>query len=631
MTNRLVNAKSAFLREASEQPIDWHEWSEGSLNEAKEKDKPILIDVGAVWCHWCHVMDKETYSNPEIATLVNENFFPIKVDRDEMPDLDRTLQNAVAAITGESGWPLTVFMTPSGRVFFGGTYFPPEDMYGRIGFKRLLLNILKLWKEKRQEVERSSFDPSSISYQGEEYETSLLVDQIIAEYDLEYGGLGSSAKFPHPLVDNLSLSYSAMSGDDIGKKLGIFTLKRMYNGGIFDQVGGGFHRYTVDREWKLPHFEKLLIDNAEILDSLFNYYLATRDEDIKDAMELTYEFVKRDLDMGYGFANSLDADSDGVEGLFYTWTPDEIKECLGNDGDLGIKVFGLDSGAEVEGRIVLRREMDNQQLAKVIGKENAFVKLKELRGKLLECRKSRSMPFRDTNAYTHPNARMSESMMQVSFLLGEPYETPFNVLKKLGKSPSRRLEGREDPNLDDVASLSLANMKAFELTGKREYLDNAESLISIMKEMLKGSKPNTLDSPNESTASLISRLLVKVSIMKGDNIATSQIKVAGSPSFYAGLIGTNLAIEKGGFAHVIIVDESDGKAPILHKEALLTYYPLKTVEKVNESDKDYLPAFVRAMFDVKKGESRVFICKGNTCSQPLTEATSIKQLLKTRI
>ncbi|BBG22736.1 thioredoxin domain-containing protein [Sulfuracidifex tepidarius] len=631
MVNRLHNAKSAFLREASEQPVDWREWSQTSLQEAKEKDLPILIDVGAVWCHWCHVMDRETYSNTEIAKIINDNFIPIKIDRDERPDLDRQLQNAVSAITGESGWPLTVFMTPSGKVFFGGTYFPPDDMYGRIGFRRLLMNIVQLWKSKRQEVEKSSFDPSSIAFKGETYETSALIDQIISEYDLEYGGLGSSSKFPHPLVDTLMLDYSAISGDDIGKKLGIFTLKRMYSGGILDQVGGGFHRYTVDREWKLPHFEKLLIDNAEILDAFFKYYLITKDQDIMDAMELTYSFVKREMSADSSFANSLDADSEGVEGLFYTWTEEEIDSCLGQDSQLGKKVFGFYEGADVEGRKVLMRGMDNEQLSKKLGNESPFPKLRELRGKLLECRKSRKPPFRDTNDYTHPNARMSESMIKVSFLLKDQYELPFDVLRKVGSSPFRRISGNEDPNLDDVSSLVLSNITAYEVTSRREFLDRARGLASTMAEMLKQTKPNTLDSPNESTASLVSKSLIKLSVLEGKEIKIDDIEVAGSPSFYAGIIGNRLSVESGNFAHVVVVDENDNASENLHREAFLTYYPLKVVEKVTDSERDYLPSYIRSMFDVKKGVSRVFICKGSTCSQPVTDPQSIKQILKTKI
>ncbi len=631
MANRLQNAKSAFLREASAQPIDWREWSQESLQEAKEKDLPILIDVGAVWCHWCHVMDRETYSNTEISRIINENFIPIKIDRDEKPDLDRQLQNAVSAITGESGWPLTVFMTPSGKVFFGGTYFPPEDMYGRIGFKRLLMNIVQLWKSKRQEVEKSSFDPSSITFKGETLETSVLIDQIVSEYDLEYGGLGSSAKFPHPLVDTLMLDYSAISGDDIGKKLGIFTLKRMYNGGIFDQVGGGFHRYTVDREWKLPHFEKLLIDNAEILEALFKYYSLTKDQDIMDAMELTYYFVKREMDAGNNFANSLDADSDGVEGLFYTWTEEEIDECLGEDSQLGKKIFGFNKGADVEGRKVLMREVENDQLSKKLGDENPFPKLRELRGKLLGCRKSRKPPFRDTNDYTHPNARMSEAMIMVSFLLKDQYGLPFDILRKAGSSPSRRIIGNEDPNLDDVSSLILANISAYEVTSKREFLDRAQELASLTREMLKQVRPNALDSPNESTASMVSKSLIRLSILEGKEVKVDDIEVAGSPSFYAGIIGSKLSVESGNFAHVVVVDENDGKSDELHRESILTYYPMKLVEKVADSERDFLPSYIRSMFDVKKGVSRVFICKGNVCSQPITDPQSIKQILKTKI
>ncbi|TRM78251.1 thioredoxin domain-containing protein, partial [Sulfolobus sp. B5] len=242
MNERLSNSNSGYLRKAVEQPVNWYTWSDEAFQIAKREDKPILVDVGASWCHWCNVMDENTYSNPEIAKIINENFIPIKVDRDEMPDVDRVLQNAVMAITGESGWPLTVFMTPDKKVFFGGTYFPPEDMYGRIGFRKVLLEIMRVWREEREKIESGSLSLSDIRVVYKSVDSlgrNLLDDAfsyITSYYDKVYGGLGYGAKFPHTMVDLLFLNYSAVKGDDLGKKLGSFTLKKMYYGGIFDQV-----------------------------------------------------------------------------------------------------------------------------------------------------------------------------------------------------------------------------------------------------------------------------------------------------------------------------------------------------------------------------------------------------------
>ncbi|MCY0849378.1 thioredoxin domain-containing protein [Sulfuracidifex metallicus] len=631
MVNNLSKAKSAFLREAAEQPIIWREWSPQVLEEAKREDKPILIDVGAVWCHWCHVMDRETYSNEGVAMLVNEDFIPVKVDRDEMPDLDRELQNAVFAISGETGWPLTVFMTPSGKVFFGGTYFPPDDMYGRIGFKRLLKNIAEVWKNKRDEIERSAFDPSTISFGGENLELSDAIIQIVGEYDLEYGGLGNSSKFPHPLVDTLMLNYSAISGDDVGKKVSLFTAKKMYNGAIFDQVGGGYHRYTVDREWKIPHFEKLLIDNAEIMLSLVKLYEATNDVDVRDALERTYDFVKREMDMGETFANSLDADSDGIEGYYYTWTLEEMERCLAEDFDLGKKIFGISKSEEVEGRKILLRDLENEKLIQIMGKDKALSKLNSIREKLLECRKERNPPFKDINDYTHPNARMSEAMLYTSTLLGNSYDLPLKILRKVRSSPHRRITGNEEPSLEDMASVALADISAFEISSEREFLDYARDISSAIREKIRSSKPYPLDSPNESSASLISRLIAKMSILEGADLKTEEVKFAGSPSFYAGLIDTNFILQNGALSHVVIVDEGDSLADQLQRTALLSFYPLKVVERVSDSERDHLPSYVRAMFDVKRGSSRAFVCIGKSCSQPVTDQASIKHLLKTKL
>ncbi len=645
--NKLANSKSAFLRESANHPIDWYPWGEEAFERAKKENKPVLVDVGAAWCHWCHVMDK-SYEDPEVVKIVNEHFVAIKVDRDEMPDLDRTLQNMVYSITGESGWPLTVFMTPDKKVFFGGTYFPPEDSYGRIGLKRLLREILRLWNQERDKIESSSIPIAKLqNLQSPEKSSPDVVDlaysTIVGVYDIEYGGIGTSAKFPHPKIDQFLLAYTAWTGEDLGKKLASFTLSKMYHGGIFDQVGGGFHRYTVDREWRIPHFEKLLIDNAELVYDYFNGYLATGDPVMLDALDLTVQFLLRELFREGGFANSIDADSDGVEGRYYTWTETEMDEALGKESANYKKIFGIyEPGGEVEGRKVLRLTYDIRELARSTGvsQEEAIKGLRVVRERLREYRdETRKRPFVDENAYTHPNCVAAESLLYAHLLTGKGGKEALNVIERLGRKITRRLDGGSDGLLEDYASALNALIAAYEVTSDRKYLQRAIDVyheLSSFEENGRfvdslGNVPK-YDMPNESAVSLALRGIYKLELMGYAQVGNrlDVISASDDPTFVAGAVHTLGSYINGG-AHVVIIDEKDGKAEELHMEALLTYYPFRAVEKVTVDYKDEVNPTVRAMINEGKGRSRAFVCVGNKCSLPVTDKGKVKALLRTKL
>ncbi|BAB67396.1 thioredoxin domain-containing protein [Sulfurisphaera tokodaii] len=623
LMNRLKESKSAFLLQAVNSPIDWYPWGEEAFERAKKEDKPVLVDVGASWCHWCHVMDEETYNDPEVVKIINENFVAIKVDRDELPDLDRELQNLVSAITGESGWPLTVFMTPDKKVFFGGTYFPPEDRYGRIGFKRLLREILRVWKEDREKILEVTKATSSLKLQfntmtpeWEVIENSI--SSIVSVYDFENGGLQGEMKFPHPTVDELLLGYSFYTSSDTERKLSLFTLKKMFYGGIFDQVGGGFHRYTVDNEWYVPHFEKLLIDNAELLLDYLQAYQLTQDSDIYDCLRLMYNFLVRDMKIEGGFANSLDADSEGIEGYYYTWTEGEFSDALkGEDIDFWFKFFNLKLGKEVEGRKVLRRTIDSRDLAKYYSVE----KLNEIRNKLLEYReKNRKKPFRDENLYTYPNSRVAEALLYTYPILKAGLNDALEIVSKLSKNITRRLEGGKEGLLEDYASSTLALIAAYEVTGNDKYKDMALSLSQTLKDK----EGYVLDSPNESPESLRLKALIKLSQITEEKI---DVKIyESSPAFTSGVLFSVMSFLKG-VAHIVIVDEKDGKAEGLHDTALTLYYPMKVVELIDDSKKDYLPSYMRSMINYNKGVSRAFVCIGNKCSMPIISGDKLKTYL----
>src|ERR1700691_5637431 len=342
--NSLSRASSAYLRSAMHQPIQWREWGEEAFAVAERENKPILLDIGAVWCHWCHVMDRESYDSPEIAQIVNERFVAVKVDRDERPDIDSRYQVAVSSISGQGGWPLTAFLTPAGKPFYGGTYFPPDDHYGRPSFKRVLLSIANAYHEKNDDVveqakmvESAISQAESFSGKGGDFSPAVIdavVESALGMYDPQNGGFGSAPKFPHPAALDLLVDQYARTGDEELRNVFVSTLEKMARGGVYDQLAGGFHRYSVDEHWGVPHFEKMCYDNSELLKNYVHAYQATGSkvfaEVARDIIRWMDEWLS-DRECG-GFYASQDADlSMDDDGDYFTWTLAETKAALDAD------------------------------------------------------------------------------------------------------------------------------------------------------------------------------------------------------------------------------------------------------------------------------------------------------------
>src|SRR5581483_5470366 len=330
--NSLSRASSSYLRSAMHQPIHWYEWGEEAFAAARRENKPMLLDIGAVWCHWCHVMDRESYESPEIAEIVNERFIAVKVDRDERPDIDSRYQAAVSAVSGQGGWPLTAFLTPDGKPFYGGTYFPPEDHYGRPSFKRVLLSISAAYQDKNADVmEQARMLESAIS-QAESFagRSATFSPKVIADivdscrkmFDSHHGGFGNAPKFPHPAALDLIMDQYTRTGDPELREIFVSTLEKMGRGGVYDQLAGGFHRYSVDERWIVPHFEKMVYDNSELLKNYVHAYQATGAEFFssiaRDIIRWMDEWLT-DREHG-GFYASQDADySMEDDGDYFTW------------------------------------------------------------------------------------------------------------------------------------------------------------------------------------------------------------------------------------------------------------------------------------------------------------------------
>src|SRR5271163_4813021 len=344
--NALARASSSYLRSAMHQPIQWHEFGEEAFAAARSANKPMLLDIGAVWCHWCHVMDRESYDDPEVAAIVNENYVAVKVDRDERPDIDIRYQLAVSSLTGQGGWPLTAFLTPDGKPFYGGTYFPPADAYGRPSFKRVLRSIAAAYRDKHSDVlEQAQMVESAIA-RAESFSagggkvSATVIDAILESarkmFDEVNGGFGSAPKFPHPAALDLVMEQyvrakdSGSAHDDLGT-IFVHTLEKMARGGVYDQLAGGFHRYSVDERWIVPHFEKMCYDNSELLKNYVHAYQATGDDFFAavscDIIRWMNDWLS-DRDHG-GFYASQDADdSMDDDGDYFTWTRAEAEEVL---------------------------------------------------------------------------------------------------------------------------------------------------------------------------------------------------------------------------------------------------------------------------------------------------------------
>ena len=434
--NQLENAASSYLRSARHQPVQWHAWGEAAFARAQAENRPILLDIGAVWCHWCHVMDRESYEDPELAKIINEHYVAIKVDRDERPDVDARYQAAVSAISGQGGWPLTGFLTPDGRPFFGGTYFPRDDRYGRPGFGRVLLTMAQVWRERREEAMESAASVMSAIEQNESFSgrngelsrtlSEKIVASAVAQFDTRNGGFGSQPKFPHPAALDLLLQIAQSRNDAEARTAFEVTLEKMAKGGVYDQLAGGFHRYSVDERWVVPHFEKMIYDNTELLRNYVHGFQSFVREDFRQtALEIAawLDGVMTDREQG-GFYASQDADINlDDDGDYFTWTLDEARAVLNAD-ELQVAGVYWDIGELGDmhhdpARNVLYRKFSFEDVAKQTGKSGGEVRalVASAHEKMLAARVKRPTPFIDQTMYTGWNAMAVTAYVETAQVL----------------------------------------------------------------------------------------------------------------------------------------------------------------------------------------------------------------------
>jgi hypothetical protein len=513
--NSLERAASAYLRSAMHQPVDWQEWGEAAFARAQAEDKPILLDIGAVWCHWCHVMDRESYENAETAKVINEHFVPVKVDRDERPDVDTRYQAAVSSISGQGGWPLTAFLTPEGKPYFGGTYFPPQDQHGRPGFQRVLLTMAEAFEKQRGQVNESAESVIAAiehneSFMGKASDpgpglVQKLVESAVKQFDPRSGGFGSQPKFPHSGAIDLLLDVASRGGgNEAARNAAVVTLQKMAQGGIYDHLAGGFHRYSVDERWVVPHFEKMAYDNSELLKNYIHVYQTyVQPESARVAREMIQwidEWLS-DRELG-GFYASQDADlSLDDDGDYFTWTRDEAAAVLTAD-EMAIAGAYYDIGEigdmhhnPLKNVLHVRVTLEDVARSNGVTVEVAQERLASAKKKLYAARLTRPTPYVDKTVYVAWNGMLISAYLEAGRVLDLPETTAF-ALKSLDRVLREAWDSKQGMAhvvaygetggsgarvaglLEDYMFIGHAALDAWEATGDMRYYAAAEEIAA---------------------------------------------------------------------------------------------------------------------------------------------------------
>lgn len=509
--NRLKDSASPYLRSAAHQPIDWHEWGDPAFARAEAEDKPILLDIGAVWCHWCHVIDRESYENSEIAKIINENFVAIKVDRDERPDVDARYQSAVSAISGQGGWPLTGFLLPNGKPFFGGTYFPPEDAMGRPGFRRILLAVADSYRNKRAELVRAADHLADAVAQAEvftgargEFDPGIVDEQIASvtkQFDIKNGGFGHAPKFPHSSAVDLILERYQQTKEKHLLAMVETTLEKMARGGVYDQLAGGFHRYSVDERWLVPHFEKMSYDNSELLKNYLHGAQTTNNWIMGETAEGIIAWVNEVLSdqQNGGFFASQDADySLDDDGDYFTWTLDEVRAVLTpEESRIAELYYDVEAHGEMHHNpaknvLWVAREFDEIAETTKTDLDTTMKTLLLADQKMLEARRRRPTPFVDRTMYVSWNAMFVSAYLEASSVLLEreylgcrafALKTLDRMLKEAwseSRGFGHRIGGPAlDGSLDDQVFGVLALLDAYEATLDPRFFSVAQKTMDL--------------------------------------------------------------------------------------------------------------------------------------------------------
>ncbi|MEX0862501.1 thioredoxin domain-containing protein [Nitrosopumilus sp.] len=662
--NNLIHESSPYLLQHANNPVDWYGWNDIALKKAKDENKPIFLSVGYSSCHWCHVMAHESFENEDVAQFMNENFVNIKVDREERPDIDDIYQKVCQIATGQGGWPLSVFLTPDQKPFYVGTYFPVLDSYGRPGFGSICRQLSQAWKEKPRDIESAADKFIDTLHKTETIQTPTTLERVILDEaalnlfqlgDATYGGFGSAPKFPNAANVSFLFRYSKLSGLSKFNDFALKTLNKMAKGGIFDQIGGGFSRYSTDAKWLVPHFEKMLYDNALIPVNYAEAYQITKDPFYLDILKKTLDFVLREMTSPEGgFYSAYDADSEGVEGKFYVWKKSEIKEILGSDADLFCLYYDVTDGGNWEGNNILCNNLNASTVAFNFGISESEVHkiVKSCGEKLLKARSTRVPPGLDDKILVSWNSLMITAFAKgyrvtndskylnaakncISFI--EKSLLNNDKLLRTYKNGSAKINGY----LEDYSYFVNALLDVFEIEPDSKYLKLSLKLGNYLVDHFWDAKNNSFFMTSDIHEGLIIRPKSNydLSLPSGNSVSAfvmlrlyhlsqeqtflgiaikimeSQAQMAAENPFGFGYLLNTISMYIQKPTEITIINTENSA---ICSSLFSNYLPNSIMVSISssaqlESLSEY-PFFAGKLFEDK---TSVFVCKDFTCSLPL--------------
>ncbi len=688
MPNHLSNESSPYLLQHQNNPVNWYPWGDEAIEKARREEKPIFLSIGYSACHWCHVMEHESFENEAIARVLNEHFVSIKVDREERPDLDQIYMNAVQMLTGRGGWPMSVFLTPELKPFYGGTYWPPTGRQGMPGFDQVLAVVIDAWKNRREQTIAAAEsitaeirkvgamehagEPAALSHEL----ISRAVTQLSRMFDRSYGGFGQAPKFPHPMDLQLLLAVHSRNLQPNLLDMVRLTLDRMAAGGIYDHLGGGFARYSVDARWLIPHFEKMLYDNALLAQAYTDAYLVTGDASYARVVRETLDYVLSEMtDPAGGFYSSEDADSEGEEGLFYTWTPDEIEAVLGAErGATFGRVYDVTNAGNFEGRNILNRPKSIEQSAKLLKRtpEDLAKELTQSKKELFHVREKRVHPSKDDKVIVAWNGLMIDAMARAGSALGEHrYIAAAERAAEFVLGEMRREDGRLlhtwrggkaklDAYLDDYAALANALVTLYEVTGDDRWVDEAAQLIDVVldkfsdpagggffytasdhEQLLSRTKELT-DSSLPSGNALAATALLRLGKLsgRGDYLAAASATLAAAAPLLqqaptaAGQMLLALERQLGPSHELVLVGDAANADSQAALAALASRFLPRSVVAVRLAEAQATPhrsPLLEELFAGKSspdGQPQLFVCERFTCQAPAVGLAAISAAIE---
>src|SRR5919197_1484158 len=680
MANRLAHETSPYLLQHAENPVDWYAWGEEALARARAETKPILLSVGYSACHWCHVMERESFENPDIARLMNEHFVNVKVDREERPDIDDVYMKAVQMLTGRGGWPMTVFLTPDGKPFYGGTYFPPVDRHGLPGFPRVLEAVARAHRERPADVAKSveqilsglarleapraptrALDPSL---------PGRAAEALLAHVDRADGGLGGAPKFPHASAFQLFLRQHRATGNAALLDAVRLTCDRMAHGGVYDQIGGGFHRYAVDARWLFPPFEKVFYDNAQLARLYLEAHQVTGEPGLRRVVEETLDYVLRDMRHSEGaFYSATDADSEGEEGKYFLWTPADVARLVDpNDVDLVCRYWDISDEGNFEGKSIPHVTLTVEQVARLFGRSpaEAAAALERARARLLAARAERVPPARDEKMLASWNGLMIGTLTEAGRVLRAPRfvaaasaaaEFVWTRMRVGGKLLHGWAGGsaKHGAYLDDHAFLASGLLDLYEATGDRVHLARARELVAALEarfrdpagggyffnahdeeQLIARSKPGA-DGSLPSGNAVAANVLLRLHHLTGEadqraraeeSLRLYHDEAAENPFAYATYLQAMELWLEGPVEVVVVGRRGAPDTDLLWDEVARAYLPHRVLVASEPGEADPLaPARERPAVD---GRATAYVCRNFTCSAPVTRADELARLLQPR-